>query len=586
MATVFKKTFTKPLPTDAERFTRKGEPFARWTDAKGKTRLAKVTTGKDGSPRLLIEAGTFTGKYRDGSGDVREVATGCRDETAARQVLADLVKRAENVKSGLITPAQDAVINQQGTVLSEHIIAYIAYLAAKSASAQHRRDTERCIRRLAADCSLTRLADLSRPAIERWLAARTGEGMSARSRNAYRAAIVAFCNWCVSTRRLVANPLAGTPKADERADQRRHRRALTEAELVKLLDVARRRPLLDAATVRRGAHKGELAARVKPEVAARLDTLGRERALIYKTLVLTGLRKGELASLTVGQLELDGAAPSALLHAADEKNRRGCRIPLRLDLAADLRGWLADRLTAAQVAARQRGEAIPARLPDKTPLFRVPALLVRILDRDLAAAGLARKVKDEKGKVRIDKRDGRGWTVDVHALRTTFGTLLSKGGVSLRTAQAAMRHSDPALTANVYTDPRLLDVAGAMDALPKLPLGDRPQSEQQRLTGTYAAGPLAPTLAPNTDDLRARRTVADKANGGASRAAGSLAASQVPVMAQQRRPLPFADNGRRETGELGFEPRLTDPESVVLPLHYSPVLLPVGKRPGGRRTTA
>ena len=26
------------------------------------------------------------------------------------------------------------------------------------------------------------------------------------------------------------------------------------------------------------------------------------------------------------------------------------------------------------------------------------------------------------------------------------------------------------------------------------------------------------------------------------------------------------------TGELGFEPRLTDPESVVLPLHYSPVL--------------
>jgi hypothetical protein len=26
----------------------------------------------------------------------------------------------------------------------------------------------------------------------------------------------------------------------------------------------------------------------------------------------------------------------------------------------------------------------------------------------------------------------------------------------------------------------------------------------------------------------------------------------------------------KEAGELGFEPRLTDPESVVLPLHYSP----------------
>jgi hypothetical protein len=32
-----------------------------------------------------------------------------------------------------------------------------------------------------------------------------------------------------------------------------------------------------------------------------------------------------------------------------------------------------------------------------------------------------------------------------------------------------MRHSDPKLTANVYTDPVLLDVAGAVNALPALP---------------------------------------------------------------------------------------------------------------------
>jgi hypothetical protein len=29
-------------------------------------------------------------------------------------------------------------------------------------------------------------------------------------------------------------------------------------------------------------------------------------------------------------------------------------------------------------------------------------------------------------------------------------------------------------------------------------------------------------------------------------------------------------HGKKQAGELGFEPRLTDPESVVLPLHYSP----------------
>ena len=101
---------------------------------------------------------------------------------------------------------------------------------------------------------------------------------------------------------------------------------------------------------------------------------------------------------------------------------------------------------------------------------------MRIFDRDLKLAG-------------IPKRDERGRTLDVHALRTTFGTLLSKGGVPLRTAQAAMRHSDPSLTANVYTDPKLLDVRGALDALPSLPLnvGPRPDRERARATGTESS---------------------------------------------------------------------------------------------------
>src|SRR5207247_11143980 len=57
------------------------------------------------------------------------------------------------------------------------------------------------------------------------------------------------------------------------------------------------------------------------------------------------------------------------------------------------------------------------------------------------------------------------------SLRTTFGTLLSKGGVAPRTAQAAMRHSDIRLTMQTYTDPKLLDVSAALKALPALPLG-------------------------------------------------------------------------------------------------------------------
>jgi integrase len=184
-------------------------------------------------------------------------------------------------------------------------------------------------------------------------------------------------------------------------------------------------------------------------------------------LVLTGLRKGELASLTVAHLRLEAPTPHVELNAAAEKNREGNGVVIRADLADDLRGWLADKLAVHQADARRRGEPIPARLPGSTPVFDVPTGLVRIFDRDLAAAKIA-------------KRDDRGRTLDVHALRTTFGTLLSRGGEPLRTAQAAMRHSDPSLTANVYTDPRLLDVSGALDVLPTLSI-DPSDSAEQRL---------------------------------------------------------------------------------------------------------
>src|SRR5438270_8226705 len=90
------------------------------------------------------------------------------------------------------------------------------------------------------------------------------------------------------------------------------------------------------------------------------------------------------------------------------------------------------------------------------------------------------------------------------SLRHTFGSLLSKGGVAPRTAQAAMRHSKIDLTMNVYTDPALLDVRGALDTLPNLPLD--PMREAERATGTagdFRQGvySLAPTLAPTQDKL-------------------------------------------------------------------------------------
>ena len=522
MGSVYRKTVTRPLPTGAELFTRAGERFARWKPKTGRTRTAKVVTGADGSLRIRTEAATFTAKYRNGAGIVCEVSTSCRDEDAARSVLRDLERRAELVRSGVMTASEDTIADQQAVLLIDHFQAYLDHLQAKGAGKTHRDNTGRNLRRVASECSWKTLRDMGRQPLERWLSQRMADGTSARTRNAHLSSLIAFGNWCLDNGRLLVNPFARIGKANEKADPRRQRRAMTEGELNQLLNVARWRPLAEhgresVAVDSNGAGKSAkrsnwtkaeltlagLADAVErgrerladnPELIEQLDRLGRERALIYKTLVLTGLRKGELASMTVGQLNFDGSMPCLILNAADEKNGQGSTIPLRADLAEELKVWSSDLPKPATLRLRDH----QAKPDPSRKLFEVPEGLVRILNRDLLAAG-------------IDKRDERGRTIDVHALRHTFGTLLSKGGVAPRTAQAAMRHSSLDLTMNTYTDPKLLDVQGAMDSLPALNLSpELPTRDRKTLkaTGTDPSQfeSLVPTLVPTLGKSSPSRT--------------------------------------------------------------------------------
>ncbi len=560
MGTVFKKTATKPLPAGARVIVRKGEELAEWLDAKEKRRTAPLTTGKDGSPRIVVTARTYIAKFRDGSGIVREVATGCRDESAARSVLAKLERRAELVKGEVLSASEAEMIDHQAIPLADHITAFIDHQRAKGLS-RRINDTRAQLKRIAEDCGFRRLADLDASALERWLVDRKTEGMSAATRNEYRGGWMTFCNWCVASKpaRLLANPFTRVPKADTKADRRRIRRALTEDELMRLLAVALRRPLDEALTVRRGKRKGEKYANLRPEVRKRLERQGRERALIYKCLVLTGLRKSELASITVGQLELDADPPYAVLHAADEKNRQGSTIALRADLAQDLRNWLAEKAAAFRQAGCGASTGAVPGLPADTPVFDVPAGLIRILDRDLVAAGIARRVEVTPGKWKIDKTDERGRTIDVHALRTTFGTLLSKAKVAPRTAQAAMRHSTINLTMNVYTDPKLLDVAGAVESLPMLPLEGGPQATAGvvKATGTddMVASPFAPKFAPPSGKLGVLRSILDNPAPvtGKSPTDGEIDESACAV--NRKEPLSTRDNGSPKWAMRDSDPR-------------------------------
>ena len=473
MATVYRRSYTMPMPKNAEITERNGDPIAQWIDAKGKKHTEQTTVGRKGQLKIIRYAPTFWAQYRDADGRMVVESTGCRDKQAARHVLAEKLKRVEHIKAGILNAQECRTADHSSLPLESHVEAYMQHLRAKTirgrkTSEGHRSNVQRQLKILLRDCSFKRLRDITRDAMEKWMNRAEESGMGARTRNTYRAAIIAFCNWCVETDRMAANPLSRLCRADEHADTRKKRRALTEEEMKRLFRVAYLRPLAEYGrqTIRIPKHKrvgrrswfkehltpdnldaavqrGRELLKVEPDLIDDLLWQGRERTLVYKTLALTGLRKGELASITLGQLWLDEKRPYLELKATDEKSGRGSQIPLRPDMVAELRDFLAEK-------RRRQSRSV---LSAKMKLFTIPRGLVGIFDRDLAAAG-------------IDKHDDRGRSLDVHALRHTFGTHLSKAGVPPRVAQAAMRHSSLHLTMNIYTDPTLLDVAGAINALP------------------------------------------------------------------------------------------------------------------------
>jgi len=455
MATLFKKQYTKATPAGAEIVTRKvkGDPkrFAQWIDRKGKRRSAELTANGD---RIKAEATTWTAKYRDGEGITREVSTGCRDKQAAQSVMDDLLRRSELVKAKVLSPHQDRIADHQRTPLADHMATYFEHLRGRGVHPDRVKTMNTRMTQSAEGCGFRWLSDLNVDQLEAWLGQLTDDPaddetpakpVSASVYNGYVESWVAFGFWCIGKRmsgkrshmngdqRLLTNPFEGMRRMDAKQDRRRVARALTENELSRLLEAARRRPLLDAMTIRTGPNKGKPLAKVAEHRKPSLAMLGCERAMIYKSLVLTGLRADELRTLECRDLSF-GDVPFIKLRHSNEKSRKGSTVALRSDLAAELREWTHDR---------QPGDRV----------FNVPAGILRIMDRDLKLAD-------------IDKRNADGSVVHVHALRHSFGTHLSKAGVAPRIAQAAMRHSDIAPTMNTYTDAQLLDTAEAVEALP------------------------------------------------------------------------------------------------------------------------
>ncbi|MBB5353672.1 hypothetical protein HNR46_003933 [Haloferula luteola] len=162
--------------------------------------------------------------------------------------------------------------------------------------------------------------------------------------------------------------------------------------------------------------------------------MSEDYRLLYIMAIYTGLRLGELLGIVWSEVHLgEDERPRIVIPAIRSKNRREAVVPLH----SKLRNCL--QITAN--GARNSDLIFPQYAhPDRR--FR----------RHLKEAG-------------IPAIDGTGRKLDFHSFRYTFATRLARKGVSQRRAQELMRHSDPRLTANLYTDVNQLPTFEAVNSL-------------------------------------------------------------------------------------------------------------------------
>lgn len=279
--------------------------------------------------------------------------------------------------------------------------------------------------RIVQACGFARYSDIEPETIKAYLAKRQRQdkldresgnydprrGFSIETRNSHVLAIKQFCKWMVTERRAVESRVVVLHKLNVETDRRRVRRALSTDEIEVLLT-----------TTNSGPSRGR--------------TTGPERATAYWLASETGLRSGEIRSLTANSFDLDIDPPTVTVEAVNSKRRRRDTLAFTSDLAARLRIQLRNKLPTA-------------------PAFNLPKRTADMLKDDLRRAGIEY----------IDSETAEYF--DFHSLRVQHATDLARGGASVAVAQARMRHSDPKLTMNIYTRLGKDGQTAALAALPK-----------------------------------------------------------------------------------------------------------------------
>ena len=525
MASVFRPSYTRPIPADADIVTRKGKRFARIKGPDGRMVLAPLTN--DGK-RCRLKARKWHIRFRDAAGVVRQVA-GFSDREATRQRAAQLEREAELGRAGVVDPFKE----HRKRPLAEHLADYRQSLRDKGNTGKYAEEVFGKVTRIADGCKFVYLGDVSASRVEAFLAdLRRIDGLSIQTSNHHLKAIKQFFRWLVKNRRTGDDPLTHLATLNVATDRRHDRRALTDQEFTLLIESALSGPPVEAIP-------------------------GPDRATMYVLSSWTGFRKGEVGSLTKRSFRLTDDPPTVTVEAAYSKRRRLDCQELHSMVVEWVRQWLEtkDDLCDDNLLFPVSGKVPGGRERKTSKMMRKD--LERARAAWIAAAETDAEQERRHASNFLTYQNDEGLFADYHATRHRFITHLSRAGVSPKMAQELARHSDIRLTMQRYTHIEVRDRVSAIESLPAPPQyapGSSVDSieEATRLTATGTDGqPLAPGLAL-TDDSCCPPMATDDAKGiRGDGQEGSHNPLKTSSFGNQCQPLAMAG----EVHPQGFEPR-------------------------------
>jgi len=164
----------------------------------------------------------------------------------------------------------------------------------------------------------------------------------------------------------------------------------------------------------------------------RYGLTGYQRYLLYRLAVETGLRRGELRSLTPAAFDFKNNT----VFVKGENTKNGDDV---------LQNISAELSTVLQ-------EYVTGKMPH-TQLFNIRNKSAEMVQNDCEAAGI--EVENNKGKIKF------------HSLRHTCGTFLAANGTHPKVIQEIMRHKNINLTMSRYTHTLRGQKAAAVNKMPK-----------------------------------------------------------------------------------------------------------------------